>query len=63
VVQAFPYATVLVDGRRLGEAQGKATFKLAPGNYQLTFQHPKGSKTEPITIEPNSTVTRVFRAR
>ncbi len=63
VVRAMPYATVLVDGRQLGEVQGRRTFKLAPGSYQLTFQHPKGSKTERITIEPNGTLTREFRAR
>jgi serine/threonine-protein kinase len=63
VVRAVPYATVLVNGRQLGEVQGSRTFKLAPGKYQLTFQHPKGSKTEPITIEANGTVKREFRAR
>jgi serine/threonine-protein kinase len=63
VVRAVPYATVLVDGRQLGEVQGQRTFKLAPGKYQLTFRHPKGTKTEPITIEPNGTVKREFRAR
>lgn len=63
VVRAFPYATVLVDGRQLGEVQGQRTFKLAPGKYQITFQHPKSSETELITIEPNGTVRREFRAR
>ncbi len=62
VVRAVPYATVLVDGRQLGEVQGQRTFKLAPGKYQLSFRHPKGTKTEPITIEPNGTVRREFRA-
>jgi serine/threonine-protein kinase len=62
VVRAVPYATVLVDGRQLGEVQGQRTFKLAPGKYQLTFRHPKGTKSEPITIEPNGTVKREFRA-
>jgi hypothetical protein len=63
VVRAMPYATVLVNGRQLGEVQGRRIFKLAPGSYQLTFQHPKGSKTESIIIEPNGTLTREFRAR
>jgi serine/threonine protein kinase len=63
VVRAMPYATVLVNGRPLGEVQGRRTFKLAPGSYEITFKHPKGSKTESITIEPNATLTREFRAR
>jgi serine/threonine protein kinase len=63
VVRAMPYATVLVNGRQLGEVQGSRTFKLAPGIYDLTFQHPKGSKKESITIEPNGKVTREFRVR
>ncbi len=58
----MPYATVLVNGKRLGDVQGPGTFKLAPGSYELTFKHPKGSKTESITIAPNETLTREFRA-
>ena len=61
VVRAQPFATVFANGRRLGEVQGRGTFKLAPGNYKITFQHPKVSKTDSVTIEPNSTVTSVFR--
>jgi serine/threonine protein kinase len=61
VVRAQPFATVFVNGRKLGEVQGRGAFKLSPGHYKLTFQHPKGSKTESVTIEPNSTVTSVFR--
>jgi serine/threonine-protein kinase len=61
VVIAVPYATVLVNGKELGEAQGRRTFKLAPGSYELTLKHPKGSKIESITIEPNSSLTRKFR--
>jgi eukaryotic-like serine/threonine-protein kinase len=64
VVRAKPYATVLVNGRKLGEVLGRKTFKLAPGSYQLTVEHPDGSRTtETVTIEPNGTVTREFRAR
>ncbi len=63
VVRAKPYATVLVDGRTLGEVQGHRSFKLPPGNYQLTLKHPKGTKSESITIEPNGTLVREFRAR
>jgi hypothetical protein len=62
LVKAFPYATVFVNGDKLGDVTGRGTFKLAPGDYELTFKHPKGSKTESITIKPNATVTSVFRA-
>jgi serine/threonine-protein kinase len=66
VVRAVPFATVLVTGanvRQSAEVQGQRTFKLAPGSYKVTFQHPKGTKTESVTVEPNSTVTSAFRAR
>jgi hypothetical protein len=59
VVAAKPFATVLLTGenvRKSAEVMAPRSFKLAAGKYQLTFQHPKGSKTESVTIEPNSTV-------
>ncbi|MDC0708522.1 serine/threonine-protein kinase [Stigmatella sp. ncwal1] len=63
VVKATPYATVLVNGRSLGEVLGRKVFPLAPGSYQLTLTHPKETRTESITIVPDGTVTREFRAR
>ncbi|MBN1209344.1 MAG: hypothetical protein JXB05_31120, partial [Myxococcaceae bacterium] len=62
-VFAQPYATVLVNGKPLGEVTGRQTFKLAPGNYRVTFEHPRGSRSEIITIPPGGTVKRQFRAR
>jgi serine/threonine-protein kinase len=62
IVRATPYATVLVNGRSYGDVQGQKTIKLDPGSYQLVFQHPKGSKTERFTLEPNGTVKLEFRA-
>jgi eukaryotic-like serine/threonine-protein kinase len=62
IVKATPYATVLVNGRSLGEVQSRKVFPLAPGNYQLTLVHPQKSKTESITIVSDGTVTREFRA-
>jgi serine/threonine protein kinase len=62
-VRAMPYATVLLDGRKLGEVQGRRTFKVDPGTYELKFDHPTNPKSERITIEPNGTVMREFRAR
>jgi serine/threonine-protein kinase len=62
IVRATPYATVLVNGRSYGDVQGQKVIKLDPGSYQLVFQHPKGSKTERFTLEPNGTVKLEFRA-
>ncbi|WP_225412948.1 serine/threonine protein kinase [Stigmatella hybrida] len=62
VVKATPYATVLVNGRSLGEVQSRKVFPLEPGSYQITLVHPKKTKTESITIVSDGTVTREFRA-
>ena len=35
---------VFLDGKRLDEVVGRASFKLAPGTYRLLFQHPAGEK-------------------
>jgi hypothetical protein len=60
----MPYATVVLDGKQMGEVLGSRLFKLAPGKHQLTVHHPTtGSKSETLTIEPNGTVKRLFRAR
>jgi serine/threonine-protein kinase len=61
-VRAAPYATVFLDGKRLDEVVGRASFKLAPGTYRLLFQHPAGEKRFDVTITAGSTVTREFRA-
>jgi serine/threonine-protein kinase len=62
VLSAQPYAIVFVNRRKLGEVQGRKIFKLDPGNYRLTFQHPQSTKAEIITIEPGGRVEREFRA-
>ncbi|WP_224245152.1 serine/threonine protein kinase [Hyalangium gracile] len=62
VVRAVPYATVVLNGKSYGEVQGQKAFPLTPGDYQLVFRHPQGSKSYAITIEPNGTVRREFRA-
>ncbi|QSQ18196.1 protein kinase [Myxococcus landrumensis] len=61
VVKATPYATVFLDGRRLGEVSGRASYKLAPGTYKLLFNHPAGDKRFEVTITEGATVTREFR--
>nr|WP_240356354.1 serine/threonine-protein kinase [Myxococcus eversor] len=60
-LRATPYATVFLDGRRLGEVSGRASYKLAPGTYKLLFQHPSGEKRYDVTITAGATVTREFR--
>ena len=62
-VRAFPYATVFLNGKRLGEVVGRASYKLAPGTYKLVFQHPLGDKKFDITIAAGTSVTREFRAQ
>jgi|GEM_PF-800678 len=60
-LRATPYATVFLDGRRLGEVSGRASYKLAPGTYKLLFHHPSGEKRYDVTITSGATVTREFR--
>jgi serine/threonine-protein kinase len=61
-VQAAPYATVFLNGKKLGEVVGRASYKLAPGTYKLLFQHPAGDKRFDVTIAAGTSVTREFRA-
>lgn len=61
VLKATPYATVFLDGRRLREVSGRASFKLAPGTYKLLFSHPAGDKSLDVTITAGTTVTHEFR--
>ncbi|MCP3142598.1 serine/threonine-protein kinase [Pyxidicoccus xibeiensis] len=61
-VQAAPYATVFLNGKRQGEVAGRATYKLPPGTYKLVFEHPSGGKQFDVTITSGTTVTREFRA-
>jgi serine/threonine-protein kinase len=60
VVQAKPFATVLVNGKSY-EVQGSKTIRLPPGTYQLVFKHPNRTEPHSITIEPNGTVKKSFR--
>lgn len=61
-VRATPYATVFLDGKRLGEVQGQASYRLAAGTYKLTFQHPTGAKSFTVTVPASGTVSQDFRA-
>ncbi|WP_164016910.1 serine/threonine protein kinase [Pyxidicoccus trucidator] len=61
-VRASPYATVFLNGKKLGEVTGRASYKLAPGTYRLVFQHPSGAKQFDVTIAAGTSVTREFRA-
>ncbi|MBU8896905.1 protein kinase [Corallococcus sp. M34] len=61
-LRASPYATVFLDGKRLGEVQGLASYRLTAGTYRLTFEHPSGAKSLTVTIPANGSVSRDFRA-
>ena len=61
-VSAIPYATVFLGPKRLGDVQGRTSFKVPPGTYKLQFQHPAGTRTYTVVIPANGTVTQDFRA-
>ncbi|WP_235685682.1 serine/threonine-protein kinase [Corallococcus silvisoli] len=61
-VKANPYATVYLGAKRLGDVQGRATYKVPAGTYTLTFQHPSGAKTFTVVVPANGTATQEFRA-
>ncbi|WP_223634227.1 serine/threonine-protein kinase [Corallococcus sp. EGB] len=61
-VKANPYATVYLGPKRLGDVQGRATYKVPAGTYSLTFAHPSGSKTFTVAVPADGTVTQEFRA-
>ncbi|RKH26059.1 serine/threonine protein kinase [Corallococcus praedator] len=61
-VSANPYATVYLGTKRLGDVQGRASYKVAPGTYKLTFQHPTGARTYTVVVPANGTVAQEFRA-
>ncbi|QSQ27446.1 protein kinase [Pyxidicoccus parkwayensis] len=60
-VRASPYATVFINGKRMGEVTGRATYKLAPGTYKLVFQHPSANKQFDVTVTAGTSVVREFR--
>nr|WP_305071143.1 serine/threonine protein kinase [Myxococcus sp. RHSTA-1-4] len=61
-VRAAPYATVFIDGKKMGEVSGRASYRLPPGTYKLVFQHPTGDKRFDVTVTAGGSVTREFRA-
>ncbi|RKG57335.1 hypothetical protein D7W79_42755 [Corallococcus exercitus] len=61
-VKANPYATVFLGGKRLGDVQGRATYKVPAGTHTLTFRHPSGEKTFTVVVPANGTVMQEFRA-
>ncbi|HSP77808.1 MAG TPA: serine/threonine protein kinase, partial [Myxococcaceae bacterium] len=65
VVFATPYATVFLNGRKLGEVQGRATYSLPAGSYRLTFKHPSlpEGESRDVTLPPEGTVTQRFQLR
>ncbi|MCY1014920.1 serine/threonine-protein kinase [Pyxidicoccus sp. MSG2] len=61
-VRASPYATVFINGKRMGEVSGRASYKLSPGTYKLHFEHPAGDKWFDVTVAAGTSVLREFRA-
>ncbi|MBE4751917.1 protein kinase [Corallococcus sp. ZKHCc1 1396] len=61
-VSANPYATVYLGTKRLGDVQGRASYKVAPGTYKLTFEHPTSARSYTVVVPANGTVTQEFRA-
>jgi serine/threonine-protein kinase len=62
LVRAAPYATVFINGKKMGEVSGRASYRLPPGFYKLVFQHPTGDKRFDVTVAAGASVTREFRA-
>ncbi|RKG83625.1 serine/threonine protein kinase, partial [Corallococcus sp. CA049B] len=61
-VKATPYATVYLGAKRLGDVQGRATYKVPAGTYAVTFQHPTSKKTFTVVVPADGTVLQEFRA-
>ncbi|MBN9684209.1 MULTISPECIES: serine/threonine protein kinase [unclassified Corallococcus] len=61
-VKATPYATVFLGAKRLGDVQGRASYKVPAGTYSVTFQHPTSKKTFTVVVPADGTVQQEFRA-
>ncbi|WP_426751244.1 protein kinase domain-containing protein [Myxococcus sp. Y35] len=61
-IQAAPYATVFINGKRMGEVTGRASYRLPAGVHKLVFQHPAGERRYDVTVTAGGTVSREFRA-
>ena len=61
-VRAKPFATVSIDGRRLGEVEGVKSFTLNAGLHELIFAHPTKTKNETVEIKAGATATVSFDA-
>ena len=61
-IKAAPFAEVVVDGRKVGEAQGVRQFRLAYGAHKVTLVHPRRSETFTVTIDGKATPELAFDA-
>ncbi|AKQ67187.1 Serine/threonine kinase PKN11 [Myxococcus hansupus] len=61
-IQAAPYATVFINGKRMGEVAGRASYRLPAGVHKLVFEHPTGERRYDVTVTAGGTVSREFRA-
>jgi len=60
-VQAVPFAVLTVRGKRY-EIQGTRSLPLAPGEYELAFEHPKFNKKMRVSIHSKQTSFASFNA-
>jgi serine/threonine-protein kinase len=61
-IKAVPYAEILVDGRKMGEAQGVRQLKLPIGSHKVTLIHPKRSETFSVTVDGKAPAELSFTA-
>ncbi len=62
VIRASPYANVLLDGKKLADAEGTKAYKVSAGPHVLTLSHPKWKKVTSVTIAAEATSTVSFDA-
>jgi eukaryotic-like serine/threonine-protein kinase len=52
-IRAAPYATALLDGKKLGDVEGAKSFKVPAGPHVLKLEHPKWSKIASVDVPVN----------
>jgi hypothetical protein len=62
-IYAKPFATVEIDGRAMGDAEGKRSFPLKPGKHTVALKHPKREQgATPVSIKAGSHLRLDFDA-
>ncbi len=52
-IRAAPFATALLDGKKLGDVEGAKSFKVPAGPHVLKLEHPKWSKIASVDVPVN----------